>query len=433
MDIDRKVHFNYGILISLLIVAIPMFAWKLWYPFTNLSTYESLLVSFAKIGAFGGFAMFAVSLILSGRYVFYEKLFGGLDKVYIAHKLFGTMSVILLFIHPFALNLLTFEGSLATAAVFWVDVRDLGILFGALSLYGLIGLIVWTIFAKVSYETFIKVHRFLGMFFLLGAAHAFMSGSVLQESLFMQVYLLTLTLIGAVTFISYSILGDIFHRPLSYHVRSINELPHDIIEIILKPKIKTLRFSPGQFVYVSFPGFEKKEYHPFSIASGKNDGELRFAIRKSGDFTSSLLAIKEDAHVNVKGPFGGFTFFAARRKKQLWIAGGIGVTPFLSGARSLRISTERGKIEMVYATIENEPYGLKELERIEEHNPSFNVTHFHQDTFGFLTLHALQEQFKDLHERVIYLCGPPGMIQAIEKEAETLGLRKNLHFEAFSY
>ncbi len=410
-----------------------MFAWKLWYPFTGLSTWDSFLISFAKIGAFGGFAMFAMSLILSGRYVFYEKLFGGLDKMYIAHRFFGTVSVILLFIHPFALSLLVSGTSVTDAALLWVDVRDIAILLGAVGLYGLIGLVVWSIVTKSSYETFIKVHRILGLLFVAGAVHAFMAGSVLEESVFMQAYLLVLTVAGTVTFLLYSVLGDIMHRPLSYHVARAQRLPNDIIEVILKPRVQTMRFSPGQFVYVSFPTFNNAEYHPFSIASGRNDGELRLVIRKAGDFTEELATLKDNIHANVKGPYGGFTFFSSRNKKQLWIAGGIGVTPFLSGARSLRQSTEAGKIEMVYASVENNPYGLKELEEIEHKNPSFNVTHLHQDTFGHISLETLEHQFKDLQERVIYLCGPPPMIAALEKEAEQLGLSKNLHFEAFNY
>lgn len=433
MDVDKKVRFNYGLVFSLIIIAIPMFAWKLWYPFTELSTSDAFLISFAKIGAFGGFAMFAMSLILSGRYVFYEKLFGGLDKMYIAHRFFGTMSVVLLFIHPFALSLLVSSSSITDAALLWIDVRDIAILLGAVSLYGLIGLVIWSIVTKASYETFIKVHRVLGILFIAGAIHAFMAGSVLEESLFMQVYLLMLTIAGGVTFVLYSVLGDIMHRPLSYHVLRVKTLPNDIIEIILKPRLQTIRFSPGQFVYVCFPEFKNAEYHPFSIASGKNDGELRLVVRKAGDFTEELGTITKNMHANVKGPYGGFTFFSSRNKKQLWIAGGIGVTPFLSGARSLRQSTEVGKIEMVYASVEDKPYGLQELEDIEHKNPSFNVTHLHQDRFGHISLETLQHQFKDLHERVIYLCGPPGMIAALEKEAETLGLSKNLHFEAFNY
>lgn len=122
-----------------------------------------------------------------------------------------------------------------------------------------------------------------------------------------------------------------------------------------------------------------------------------------------------------------------RVKKQLWVAGGVGVTPFLSGARSLPQSTEQGKIEMIYATKEKRPYGLSELTKIEHKNPSFNVTHLDQDTFGHASLQTLHEHFKDLEERIIYLCGPPVMIESFEAEAAKLGLKDNLRYEYFNY
>ncbi len=433
MDVDKKVTFNYGLLISLLIVSIPMFGWKFWYSFTELSTLDALLVSFAKIGAFGGLAMFAMSLILSGRYVFYEKLFGGLDKMYNAHRFFGTMSLILLCIHPLALNLIVNQGSIAESIIFWIDIREIGIFLGAVALYGLIGLIVWTILTKSSYETFIKVHRILGLLFLMGALHAFILGSVLSESSFLRLYLLLLVGAGTVTFIFYSIFGDLLHRPVKYSVLSVKSSPGDIIEIQMKPKTQSLRFSPGQFVYINFPDIDEHQYHPFSIASGKNDSVLRLVVKQFGDFTKQLNSLKPDYTAKIKGPYGGFTFFKSERKKQLWIAGGIGVTPFLSSARSLKQSTEVGKIEMIYATPDNNPFGMKELLNVEHRNKSFKVTHFHQEKFGFISLKLLNEHFKDLSERKIFICGPPVMIQTLVKEAENLGLSKNLQYEEFSY
>jgi predicted ferric reductase len=296
----------------------------------------------------------------------------------------------------------------------------------------MLGLIVWTIFSKASYETFIQVHRLLGLFFILGSTHAFLAGSVLAESQFLSIYLLVLTSVGVITFVSYSLFRDVFHRPLHYKIEAIKLLPSGITEVILKPRLHTLRFTPGQFTYVCFPEIDGN-YHPFSIASGKNDGKLRFAIKQLGDFSSTVSSMKVGSKAYIKGPYGGFTFFSNRHKKQLWIAGGIGVTPFLSGARSLRRSTEKGKVEMIYASDDKNPYGLKELEKIEEHNPSFNVTHFHKDVFGFVSLANLQDQLKDLHDRAIYICGPPVMLQTIQSEAEKLGLEKNLHYEEFSY
>lgn len=146
-----------------------------------------------------------------------------------------------------------------------------------------------------------------------------------------------------------------------------------------------------------------------------------------------MSQLKTGDYALLKGPYGGFTFQAKPRQKQLWIAGGIGVTPFLSATRSLKHINDSGHIEMIYATADKKPFGLSELENVRHHNTGFHFTLFHQDTFGFVSLKLLDEHYKDLHERDIYVCGPPAMMHSIETEAHELGLEHKLHFEAFSY
>lgn len=431
MDVDKNIRFSLGLILSLIIIAIPMFGWKAWYSFEELSTAQALSVSLAKIGAFGGISMFAVSLILSGRYTFFEKLFGGLDKVYITHRFYGTAGLVLLVVHPIALNIFKGNGITQTLELL-SGINDIFILLGAVSLYGFIALIVWSVVGRSSYETFLKLHKFLGALFIIGVIHAYVTGSVLSSSIFLFVYLGILSVLAILTYVFYTLLGDVLHTVMHYKIIHIRKVNNDIIEVILKPKTVHIKFSPGQFVYISFPTIDTT-YHPFSIASGRLDGALRLAVRESGDFTKKMEGLKIGANALVKGPYGGFTFFQNRHKKQLWIAGGIGVTPFLSGARSLRNSREKGRIEMIYASEEKYPYGLKELERIEEQNPSFNVTHFHREKFGHVSLEVLQDQLKDLHERAIYLCGPPVMMDILNEEAKRLGLQHNIQFEEFTY
>ncbi len=431
MDLDRKIQPSAGLFVSFLIIAVPMFGWKFWYPFTELSTIDAFIVSIAKIGAFGGLAMFAMSLVLSGRYTFFEKAFGGLDKVYIAHRMYGTAGLALLVLHPIALTLLTNNPGVVSSVEFLLGVNDLSILLGAVSLYGFVGLIIWSITTKASYETFLKVHKITGLLFIAGAIHAFATGSILEQSRFMAGYLGVLSVAGASTYVLYTLLGDALHRPYRYTVTSVKE-SNGVVELIMEPRSMFIKFTPGQFVYVSIPDIDLT-YHPFSIASGKFDGKLRFAIRMSGDYTRKLTSIHSDAKAYIKGPYGGFTFLQHKNKKQLWIAGGIGVTPFLSGARSMRRSHEKGMVEMIYASDDTNPYGLKELETIEDQNPAFNVTHFHKEKFGHVSLEVLQEQLKDLHERVIYICGPPVMMNVLKDEAERLGLSENIHTEEFAY
>lgn len=435
VDLTRRIKLNPGVIVVLTLSIIPMFAWKIGFAFTDNEIWRNIALSLAKIGAFGGMTMFALSLILSGRYAWYDTLFRGLDKMYITHRFLGTSSLLLLILHPISLSALRLEQGAIASLSLWFKVSDFGVWLGAMALYGLVGLIIWSIFAKSRYETFIKVHRLLGIVFLLGAAHAFLSGSILAANSFMYWYMLVLTLAGAITFVAYSLLGDILHRPMKYTLKKVTKHPHDIVELELAPTRRIMNFAPGQFVYIAFDAMEDHGYHPFSISSNKRSATLKLVIRETGDFTSQLEDLKVGDVARVKGPYGGFILQLNRKRKQLWIAGGIGVTPFLSGAESLRRSSRvvAGDIEMIYATDDKKPYGLDSLQAVEERNQIFNVTLFDKKTFGYVSFDALKAQIKDLAERDIYICGPPAMLNALRKEAEKGGFADRLSYEEFSY
>ena len=435
MDVDKKIRPSWGFAWVLLLSFIPMFAWKFGYELGTDHAWQAVALSLAKIGAFGGMAMFALSLILSGRYKFYEWLFGGLDKMYVAHRFLGTFSVLLLFIHPVSLTVLRLEEGTLEALSLWFKVSDFAVWLGSIALYLLAGIVLWSVFARARYEVFLQVHRVLGVVFIIGAAHAFFAGSILADNAFMYWYMLVLTVLAGFTFLVYSVLGDLLHRPIRYKLKKIKDYQDDVVQVTLEPITRIIKFAPGQFVYISFDDLASQGFHPFSISSGKQYSDLVLSIRKSGDFTSALDSLNPGAVARVKGPFGGFILRLNSRRKQLWIAGGIGVTPFLSGAVSLKHVSRRvdTDVEMIYASDDAEPYGLKVLERVEARNKAFNVTLYNKDTFGYVTFAALEDQLKDLHERDIYICGPPAMLEALRKEARLAGFEHKLHYEEFSY
>jgi len=340
----------------------------------------------------------------------------------------------LLVLHPIALGLLSFNLGFSGLAAAWLG--ELEIVFGVIALVGLVGIIIWTVSAQVKYETFVLIHQLLGLMFVFGAVHAFMAGSILAANSFMYGYLLVLSVAGGLTYIVYSLLGDALHRPYKYRLSELTRYSGNVIELELSPVSRILNFVPGQFVYVRFRDLPEHGQHPFSISSGRRSGELKLVVREAGDFTESLKHLKVGAVVDVSGPHGGFLLQLNRQRKQLWIAGGIGVTPFLSGAASLASAPSRrggGDIEMIYSTAEVEPYGLQHLQDIEDRNDIFNVTHLHADEFGYVSFDTLAKNISDIEERDIYICGPPPMLQALRNEAQRLGLDGNLRFEEFEY
>ncbi len=390
-----------------------------------------------KTAAFAGMAMFAWSLILSGRYKILDSWFHGLDKVYIAHKFFGTACMALLLMHPLG-NTITYLYTKGAGDLLhhYIGFTGIATMLGRISLYGLILLVLWSIFIKVKHETFIAVHRWLGVLFIIGAVHAFMSGpdSVLASNPFMWWYMFILSLLATLTFVHFSLLGDFLHPFYKYKVSSVKLLPGDVTDIELEPVYRIANFKPGQFFYISFDAIDKDVYHPFSIASSKDSSKLRFLVKELGDHTAAMRNLKPGVNARVKGPYGGFTFNDKKHPKQLWIAGGIGVTPFLSKAHSLRFSKLTPEVTMFHcARTKKEVIDKEELDIIQKGHRAFDYKYLCQDEFGIIGLKDIQDQLGSLKDYAIYLCGPPPMMRAYEAQAEELGLENQLYFEDFNY
>lgn len=437
MDIDKKIRFTPGLLISLLVILIPTVGWLIGFDFSGKTLLEIIGVTMEKTAAFAGMAMFAWALILSGRYKFLDTLFHGLDKVYIAHKFFGTASIALLLMHPLGYTM-TFIAAQGTNGLFghFLGFSDLATTLGRVSLYGLVLLVLWSIFAHVKHETFIAVHRWLGVLFIIGAVHAFLAGpgSVLATNAFMWWYMFVLTALAGLTFIHFSLLADFLHPFYRYKVASVKKLPGGVLDIKLTPKYRIARYKPGQFFYVSYDSIDRQLFHPFSVASSKDSSTLRFLVKQLGDHTTAMKDLAPGSGARVKGPYGGFTFKDKKHPKQLWIAGGIGVTPFLSKAHSLRFSKLTPEVTMFHCVrSKEEVIDKEELDIIQKDHRAFDYKYLSQEEFGIVSLKDIVDQMGSLKDTAIYLCGPPPMMKAYEQQAAELGLDNQLYFEEFSF
>ena len=435
MDPNKKLHLSPGFWLSFVIISIAMFGWLVGFAYGDRNIVESIGVTLAKFGAFGGLAMFAWSLLLSGRYKVFDNIFGGQDKVYIAHRFFASIGLALLIIHPLALTIARIPSRGGAEAVqLWLAFDSLAMVLGMIALYGMTAVIIWTLYARVAHETFVRVHRLLGLLFIAGALHAFLAGSVLEANAFMYWYMLLLCGAAALSFIHYSVLADFLHPYYAYKVQSVTKMPGDILNVRLTPRYRHLQFKPGQYVYVWFAGLHEHGFHPFTIASGRRSSELQLYVRMSGDFTRAMGDLKPGEITHVKGPYGGFTFSDKRFSKQLWIAGGIGITPFLSKARSLPRARRWPEIELIYAVKhEGEAFAANELADIEQKTKAFNYTLLNENKYGLKSLHDMLEHFGGLNETAIYVCGPPPMLRAYAKQAEELGLEGQFYYEEFSF
>jgi predicted ferric reductase len=121
--------------------------------------------------------------------------------------------------------------------------------------------------------------------------------------------------------------------------------------------------------------------------------------------------------------------------RQLWIAGGIGVVPFLSWLQALT-PDDRHSIDLFYSVpTEADALYLPELRRASQRLPAVRIHPIFTRTQGHLTGATLTEQIAPLtRDEHVFLCGPTPMVEDLTRDLHRQGTpREYLHFEHFSF
>jgi len=431
------------IIILLLLLILPILLW-LNAPspqphFSDFSTtFSNIGQIFSNIGqifSLVGVVLFAVNLILSTRLRALDVFLNGLNNLYIKHSQIGQIAFILLLFHPLLL-IPKYASNIHEAAAFlWLD-QDWAKNWGILALYLMIFLIVLTLYLRPKYNIWKWTHKFLGFAFFLASLHIWLIPSDTSRYFPLKAYILTFSALGLVAFVYKSVLGRFLIRKYKYVVTNVLNLNNDVIEIRLKPQNKKLMFKPGQFVFLNFINKNTGlESHPFSLTSLPDDSYISFSIKNLGDYTSTIREMAMGTPALIEGPFGVFSFKNASKKSQLWIAGGIGITPFVSMAKYLITETTytvdliycvKNKYEAVYFDL------LKNIS--EATNGRFNIIAYCSDDSGRISFEVLNKLVNNMLQKDIFICAPPAMIQALKKQFILNGINKsNIYSEEFSF
>lgn len=284
----------------------------------------------------------SAGMLLAARPRWLEQRFGGLDKLYRLHKNIGIGAGLLVLTH-YLLEWL--PKNLAKAGWIagpnrprgprgdpepWIHLaKEVGEWAG----YILLALVVVALVKRIPYRYFRWVHKAFGLVFLAGAFH----GLILLPATFWQSPLGWLTAALAAVGVVPALLslsnriGRQRQHPATLEV--IRPQADQILEIICRPQRGWPGHQAGQFLFANF-GQPGEGAHPFTIASAwdAQQGTLTLAIKALGDFTATLAGrLKVGQQVILEGPYGGFDFAAGEsHAPQVWVAGGIGITPFLA-------------------------------------------------------------------------------------------------------
>lgn len=218
---------------------------------------------------------------------------------------------------------------------------------------------------------------------------------------------------------------------------------HDIYTVYLKgPGQKFAGRKAGQYLSVSMPGPNGwSQAHPFTISCAPEDSLLSLTIRRQGEFTSAIPDLKAGTPLKCMGPLGAFCNDIDSKLSIVMMAGGVGVTPFLSVLRHFRNTDAGNKVKLFWAN-----KTIEEAFRIDEISEMTNK-------LDLTVVHCLsreddvQRHFQPQYARIryetghlsgdilkgdgvtkgaaFYLCGPPPMMESALKELGTLQVEQS--------
>jgi predicted ferric reductase len=438
---DRLVGLR-GPLLLVSLCATPLVLWMLTQPLdVRFQGRYLTLTSIAVLLALAGTSAFALNLVLGARLRPVETLFGGLERMYKAHRLNGQIAFLLLLGH--VVFILASRATISTSTALDLLRPSAGwtVFAGVLAFAGMLVAIVLTLFVRMGHELFVYVQRSFGIVFLGATYHVFTTEGARAESQALNLYMASLATLGIAAFVYRSVLGSVLVRRRPYRVAAVNRLDEHVTEVVMEPRDRPLAYAPGQFLFVNFrepfsaqfPPFLRNQFHPFSITSAPDEPRLRITVKAVGDYTRALRTLKPGTTAVVEGPYGSFSSRDLPNDRQIWIAGGIGVTPFLSMARSL--NGDAPTVDFYYC-VEHEPeaHFLDEIQSIARERDDFRVAVVPRDREGFLTAERLAAENEDLASANVLICGPPAMIESLRSQLKARGVpAPQIHAEEFTF
>jgi glycine betaine catabolism B len=216
---------------------------------------------------------------------------------------------------------------------------------------------------------------------------------------------------------------------------------HDVTSFRF-PRPTDLNYKPGQFMFVTLKQGEKELSKHFSFSSSPTEKDRIEFTKKFTDHEYSLVlkSVKVGDWARIDAPYGQFTFEGEYPKITL-LGGGIGITPFMSICKNATDESLNSKITLFYGCrTEKDLTFKKELEELAENNKNLKLvlivnepTAQWKGVTGIINAEIVKQNLPDYKENIFYTCGPPPMVEAMEKLVLNLGLPKeNLKREYFT-
>jgi len=239
------------------------------------------------------------------------------------------------------------------------------------------------------------------------------------------------------------VIGNIFSYVVSPKWKVISTIQQKIqiapgmIDFLFTPP-KKLAFSPGQYLEWTVPhknADSRGNRRYFTIASSPTEDTLRLGIKfypKGSSFKKALLTLDSKTPVVGTGVSGDFTLPTDPNQKFVFIAGGIGITPFRSMIKYLIDTNQSRPIvllysnktadEIVYTDVFNQAQSALGIKTVYALTDTANVPANWRGSVGRIDAEMIAREVPDFKERTFYLSGPHAMVTGYEETLKGMGV-----------
>ncbi len=308
----------------------------------------------------------------------------------------------------------------------------------------LIAFTYWREKIGLVYEWWRASHGFLALFVVfVGTVHILQVGFYISE-LWQQVLWVGMSVIAISMLLHNRLFRPLQMRKKPYRVVSVKEEVKETWSIELEPVGHDgLDFKAGQFVWITLGETPfKLQQHPFTISSSPEAKDtIRFTIKELGDFTSQVGSIELGSTAFIEGPYGNFTMDETSATHNVFIVGGIGITPTMSVLQTLRERGDQRKTTVIFGTPSKELTPFYEELKALAAELNLNVVHVFEDAeeewdgpTGFITPEIIRENLpEDISDCEYFVCGPPPMMDVAEGALREWGVPVHrVHSERFN-
>ncbi len=234
-----------------------------------------------------------------------------------------------------------------------------------------------------------------------------------------------------------------------YKVLSNKKLTATVRELTLEclEGNEPLLFQPGQYAAIGLRDrLRPTVMRCFSITTSPSNQQLiQFSMRVKGHFTSAIERLKIEDLVVLRGPFGGFVFDPQLHEDVVFLAGGIGIAPFMSMMHYATALDLPNKIHLVFSCRDqNDIPFLESIRELQSKNPNLRVTYIigagdseklkgSKVIAGQLNTENISQLGLKTNVQTYFVCGPPAYMKAVFGLLKKQGVPKNaIMSEAFS-